>query len=74
MCAIKGTTDGDCGNICVLAVGDLYQLPPVGQHPIYMAPQIINTFNDFAPNSWEKCSYMNLPKQYDKKISSLPNV
>ena len=59
MCAIKGTTDGDWGNIFVLAVGDLYQLPPVGQHPIYMAPQTINTLNDFAPNGWEKCSYMN---------------
>ena len=54
ICAIKGTTDGDWGNICVLAVGDLYQLPPVGQCPIYMAPQTINTLNDFAPNGWEK--------------------
>ena len=54
MCAIKGTTDGDWGNICVLTVGDLYQLPPVGQRPIYMAPQTINTLSDFAPNGWEK--------------------
>ena len=54
ICAIKGTTDGDWGNICVLAVGDLYQLPPVGQCPIYMAAQTINTLNDFAPNGWEK--------------------
>ena len=54
MCAIKGTTDVDWGNICVLAVGDLYQLPSVGQCPIYMAPQTINTLNNFAPNGWEK--------------------
>ena len=38
MCALKGTTDGNRGDICVLAVGDLYQLPPVGQCPIYMSP------------------------------------
>ena len=29
MCTLKGTTDGNWGDICVLAVGDLYQLPPV---------------------------------------------
>ena len=29
MCTLKGTTDGIWGDICVLAVGDLYQLPPV---------------------------------------------
>ena len=39
MCALKGTTDGNWGDICVLAVGDLYQLPPVGQCPIYMSLQ-----------------------------------
>ena len=53
MCTIKGTTDADWGNICVLAVGDLYQLPPVGQCPIYMPPNTINTLNDFTPNGWE---------------------
>ena len=38
MCTLKDTTDGNAGDICVLAVGDLYQLPPVGQCPIYMSP------------------------------------
>ena len=42
MCALKGTTDGKWGDICVLAVGDLYQLPPVGQCPIYMSPQTVH--------------------------------
>ena len=40
MCALKGTTDGNWGDICVLAVGDLYQLPPIGQFPIYMSPWV----------------------------------
>ena len=34
---IKGQSDDSSlfGNVCVLAVGDLYQLPPVRQSPIY---------------------------------------
>ena len=28
MCHVKGTSKGDWGGICVIAVGDLYQLPP----------------------------------------------
>ena len=54
MCTLKGTTDGNQGDICVLAAGDLYHLPPVGQCPIYMSPQIVHTLNDIAPNGWEK--------------------
>ena len=53
LCTIEGTAHAEWGNICVLAVGDLYQLPPVGQCPIYMPPNTINTLNDFAPNGWE---------------------
>ena len=52
--ALKTTTDGNWGHICVLAVGDLHQLPPVGQCPIYMSPQTVHTLNDIAPNGWEK--------------------
>ena len=54
MCTLKGTTDVNWGDICVLAVGDLYQLPPVGQCPIYMSPQIVHMLNDTAPNGWEE--------------------
>ena len=49
MCALIGTTDGNWGYICVLVVGDLYQLPPVGQCPIYMSPQTVHTPSDIAP-------------------------
>ena len=54
MCALKGTTDGNRGDICVLAVGDIYQLPPVGQGVIYMSLQTVHILNDIAPNGWEK--------------------
>ena len=43
MCALKGTSDGNWGDICVLAVGDLYQLPSVGHCPVYMSPQTVHT-------------------------------
>ena len=54
ICMIKGTHDGNWGNICVLVVGDLYQLSPVAQSPVYMPPHTVKTLNDFAPNGWEK--------------------
>ena len=73
MCSIKGTMDADWGHLCVLAVGDLYQLPPVGQCPVYMSPHAINTLNDFAPNGWETVKSRELT-QCDRKMNSLRNV
>ena len=67
MCASKGTTDGNWGDICVLAVGDLYQLPPVGQCPIYMSPQTVHTLNDIAPNGWEKMQLHELTQSMRQK-------
>ena len=52
MWTLKGTTDGSWGDICVLAVGDLYQLPPVAHCTIYMSPQTVHTLNDIASNGW----------------------
>ena len=49
ICNIKGTHDAEWGNISVLAVGDLYQLPPVGQSPIYKQPESIHTLNTLCP-------------------------
>ena len=67
MCTLKGTTDGNWGDICVLVVGDLYQLPPVGQCPIYMSPQIVHTLNDIAPNGWEKMQLCELTQSMRQK-------
>ena len=76
MCTLKGTTDGNWGHICVLAVGNLYQLPPVGQCPIYMSPQIVHMLNDIAPNGWEKMQLHELTqsmRQKDMKFVSCLN-
>ena len=67
MCTLNSTTDGNWGDICVLAVGDLYQLPPVGQCPIYMSPQIVHTLNDIAPNGWEKMQLHEMTQSMRQK-------
>ena len=73
MCTLKGTTDGNCGDICVLAVGDLYQLPAVGQCPIYMSPQTVHTLNDIAPNGWEKMKLHELTQSMRQKDMKFVN-
>ena len=54
VCNIKGMTDRNWGGICVLAVENFYQLPPVGQSPVYMPLHNVQSLNDFAPNGWEQ--------------------
>ena len=73
MCTLKGTTDGNWGDICVLAVGSLYQLPPVGQCPIHMSHQIVHTLNDIAPNGWEKMQLHELTQSTRQKDTKFVN-
>ena len=73
MCTLKGTTHGNWGDICVLAVGDLYQLPPVSQCPIYMSPQIVHMLNDIAPNGWEKMQLHELTQSMRQKDMKFVN-
>ena len=67
ICMIKGTHDGNWGNISVLVVGDLYQLSPVAQSPICMPPHTVKTLNDFAPNGWEKMHLHELTQTMQQK-------
>ena len=48
---IKQSTD-DWGGVAVLAVGDFYQLPLVGQSPVFIRPKIIRVPGDMAPPLW----------------------
>ena len=70
MSIVKGTCNGNWGNICVLAVGDLYQLPPVGQSPIYISPHTAHTLDDFASNGWEDIKLHELTGNYETKCTS----
>ena len=54
------------GETCVVC-GDLYQLPPVEQWPIYMSPQRINSLNDFAPNGWDDMQLHKLTQTMQQK-------
>ena len=73
MCTLKGTADGNWGDICVLTVGNLYQLSPVGQYPMYTYPQIVHTVNDIAPNGWEKMQLHELTQSKGQKDMKFVN-
>ena len=49
---IKQNTD-DWGHVAVLAIGDFYQLPPVGQRPVYKRLKTIHAPGDMAPLLWD---------------------
>ena len=73
MCTLEGTTDGNWRDICVLAVGNLHQLPPVDQCLIYMSPQIVHMLNDIAPNGWEKMQLHELTQSMRQKDMKFVN-
>ena len=49
---IKQNTD-DWGGVAMLAIGDFYQLPPVGQRPVYKQLKTIHAPGDMAPLLWD---------------------
>ena len=76
--SIKRTANGDWGGICVLVVGDLFQLPPVASTPVYMAPKNPRTLNDLAPNGWDEFKLHELTEvmrqKDDRFVSALHNI
>ena len=67
MCTLKGTADCNWEDICLLSVGDLYQLSPIGQCPVYMSPHIVHTLNNIAPNGSEKMQLHKLTQNMRQK-------
>ena len=53
--------------------GDLYQLPPVGQCPIYMSPQTVHTLNDIALKGWEIMQLRELTQSMRQKDMKFVN-
>ena len=45
----------------------MYQLPPVGQSPIYVSPQNINCLSDFASNGWDDMQLHELTQTMKQK-------
>ena len=76
--SIKRSANGDWGGICVLVVGDLFQLPPVASAPVYMAPKNPRTLNDLAPNGWDEFKLHELTEVMCQKddcfVSALHNI
>ena len=63
------------GVTCVLAVGDLYHLPPVGQSPIYILTHTAHTLDDFAPNGWEDMKLHELTEiMWQKDVDFAQNL
>ena len=48
--SVKDMMGGNWGNICMLAVGDLFQLPPVASVLVYVPLRNAHSLNDLAPN------------------------
>ena len=70
--------DLDFGNFSVLAVGDFYQLDPVGQSPLFVKSYSnAKCPSDLAPNVWDKFLFHELTqvtRQKDLEFSNMLNI
>ena len=62
LCQIRDMDPTSCpfGNICVLVLGDLYQLPPVLDSPVTQTTLRVRTVEDLAPSPWSTFAYHEL--------------
>ena len=58
--------DQEFGDVAILAVGDLYQLPPVGGRPVFSHGTVMKPA-DFAPNIWDKFKFHELKQVMRQK-------
>ena len=58
---IKQSTD-DWGGVSILAVGDFFQLPPVGQYQVFKRSLNVCTPGDLAPLLWDSFLHHDLTK------------
>ena len=72
ICALKGTTDGNWGDICVLAVGDISTASCWSVSNIHV-PQTVHTLNDITPNGWEKMQLHELAQSMRQKDMKFVN-
>ena len=64
---VKGTKDNNWGNVCMLAVGDLYQLEPVAQFPVYKSVDKPYNCDQFAPLDWHDFKFHELTQMMRQK-------
>ena len=80
LCMIHGSPDASShnfGGVSILAVGDLYQLPPVKSCAIYKRPNVIREPGDLAPLPWHDFELHELTqsmRQKDIEFSKVLNV
>ena len=70
---IKHNTN-DWGEICILAVGDFYQLPPISQYPVYMQPTNITAPGDLSPPLWNEFLVHELDEVMRQKNKDFAHV
>ena len=70
LCKVKGSRSSDWGNVCILAVGDLCQLEPVAQLPVYRLPKKPYRMNQFACLDWEDFQFHELTQNMRQKDKS----
>ena len=80
LCMINNSADVtkyDFGMVSILAIGDLYQLPPVKSCPIFKHPSVIHEPGDLAPLPWHDFKLHELTqvmRQKDQAFADVLNV